>query len=137
MKNTLKRTLTMLLAIIFLVSCTVVFSACDKKTTKREHSNTTEDQAPSSEEMLIGKWELISGSTDNEKMTLYSDGICLIGNESGTWKVEGTDLIIMGGYSGRFWNHDNFAAEFSLSGDRLTIDYYGGIVYKKVDKFSE
>ena len=85
------------------------------------------------EKKLIGKWKLAYGDTVNENMMLCEDGTCYIGNEAGTWKVQDNELIISGGYSGKFMNMDNYVAKYSLqTEDNLRIEFRGGILYERV-----
>ncbi len=105
-----------LLLVACLLGCAMVLAGCNQR-----------------EKKLVGKWKLAYGDTVNENMMLCEDGTCYIGNEAGTWKVQDNQLIISGGYSGKFMNFDNYVAEYSLQNENnLRIEFRKGILYERV-----
>jgi len=70
---------------------------------------------------LVGTWYYVSGETEVRTIVIYSDGTCLVDNESGNWSVTDETLKILGSYGGRFWDTDSFVGKYSISEDILTI----------------
>ncbi len=103
----MKRILSVALIIVTLIFC---ISGCSK----------------SVEEKFVGTWELVDHNVSYtpllskpiSEMTLYSDGTCKVGNESGTWRIIDGTLEI-----GEFYNYIEITcSNFSFKGDQLILE---------------
>lgn len=112
-KNTIAKTLTLLLCAIFLISC----EADDAQQKKTESTVLTEDKIMS--ENLIGKYESVYGSQNPGSITIYEGVVSVYTIKySGTFKID---------FSTPYFNPDCFIKINLANGEMLHLSLFRSI----------
>lgn len=136
--------------LVFILFFTTTACSSDKPTEENKDQNKTElTTQVSVEKLLLGEWRLQSqtnsdGSVSEWKLQtvkLYEDGTCMVNGESGTWKILGDELMVLGSYGGRFWGSDAIVGRFNCDGNVLEFynaqidakDTSVNLIYKKAN----
>lgn len=119
---------------IAIITC-LSMAGCNESTSEKE-KNTSKK--------IIGSWKYDSESsdvsTDAKDLTFYEGGGCSNSGESGSWKISGSTISVLGTYGGQFFSHDNLMGEVKIKGDKMIISNpsvdgdveHGDLVYIKV-----
>lgn len=103
--------------------------AVEEETTAETPTEPTTEA--SIESLLIGEWKISSLTViaeddpehwEIETLNIFEDGTCLLDGESGTWKVAGNELFVVGDlFGGGFWSYNPFYGDFTCDGATLKI----------------